>query len=85
MQLVDIAARLERAGKASLPREAASIFGRLGLDQSHWRDMLEALGRPRPPAPLGREQPARPPRRPAFAAPRPAPFAPGPMSLAAGP
>ncbi|WP_165233490.1 hypothetical protein [Aquisphaera insulae] len=45
LQLVDIAARFDRAGKASLPREAASSFVRLGLDGSHWRDILEALSR----------------------------------------
>src|SRR5262249_36897154 len=41
--LVDAAGRLERAGKASLPAEAASIFARLGLDGTRWRATLDAL------------------------------------------
>ncbi|WP_165225153.1 transposase [Aquisphaera insulae] len=84
LRLVDIAARPERPGKVSLTREAESIFVRLGRDGLHWQEMLGALSRPRPPIRLGREQPARPPRRPAPARPRPAPSAPGPLSLAAG-
>ena len=54
LRLVDAASRLARDGKASLPADAASIFARIGLDGSCWRETLEVLHRPRPAARLGR-------------------------------
>jgi hypothetical protein len=54
LRLVDAAGRLERDGKGSLPADAASIFARLGLEGSRWRETLADLHRPRLPARLGR-------------------------------
>jgi hypothetical protein len=54
LRLVDAAGRLERDGKANLPADAVSIFARLGLDGTCWREAFEALHRPRPRPRLGR-------------------------------
>jgi hypothetical protein len=43
LQLVDYTARLYRAGKASLPREAAAILDRLGSSAENWQARLEKL------------------------------------------
>jgi hypothetical protein len=80
VRLVDAACRIERDGKASLPADAASIFTRLGLAGSCWREAFDALHHPRP-APRvgrlrGRPRPSRrfpspsssPPPRPAIVA-----------------
>jgi hypothetical protein len=43
LQLVDYTARLYRAGKASLSREAAAILDRLGSSAENWHARLEKL------------------------------------------
>lgn len=78
LRLVDAAARLDREGKARLPRDAASIFNRLGLDASRWLEAFEAMHRRRPDARAGRPRPARPRRLPPLRRspyPPPPPFA----------
>ena len=45
---------LDRAGKARLPGDAASIFERLGLDASRWLEAFEAIPRRRTTPRLGR-------------------------------
>jgi hypothetical protein len=62
LRLVDAAARLDREGKARLPRDAASIFERLGLDAARWLEAFDAIPRRRPPR-RGRPRPNFP-RRP---------------------
>ncbi|SIO28058.1 hypothetical protein SAMN05444166_3448 [Singulisphaera sp. GP187] len=81
LRLVDAASRLSRDGKASLPAEATSIFVRIGLDSSCWREAFEELHRPRPASRLGRLRSHSTPSR-RFLSPRSSPL-PRPAVLAA--
>lgn len=72
LRLIDAASRLDREGKARLPRDAASIFERLDLDASRWLEAFEAIHRRRPAARLGHPRPPLPRRTsPIWRSPRP--------------